>query len=365
MTAERRALTPMQLALAGLTGVLLSGLITYVAVRPGSGPGPQPQPPLRGTTSPGPIPTDLEEREPLPLGTARPDRFDFPGCPAGFDCRQLAIACPGVHEEARVTLAIAAPEGVARGLVVFFSGGGGRGWWADEGSTGAFLEDIREAGMVAVQVRWKDEWLGAARGERAGPHLLACRSATLIRTIHGDVYAPLGAPEPGPGRCGFCLTGNSGGASQITYAMDVYGLDDLVDVLIPTGGPPHAALAKGCLRDPAFRAYWYEGASVQTIDTSWGFRGGGGPCVTHDPSFTEEWDAASVDLGGRDYTHPATRIHVIVGERDRIAPHAEDYVARLRAGGSPDVTYERVPDMGHSIAGSPDGLDALLRALLG
>ena len=359
----RRALSPALLALAA---VAAAGLVVYLAVRPASGPGAGPRATTDRTSSPGRVvPTDIEERPPLPLGAALPAEFPYPGCPDGHECRQLAVACPNVREEARVTIAIAHPQTDARGVVVFFSGGGGRDWWADEGSTDAFLADVRSEGLAVVQVRWKDEWLGASTGEQAAPHRLACRTATLLGVIHRDVYQRLDAPEPERGRCGFCLTGSSGGASQIAYAMAFYGLDDLVDVVIPTGGPPHAALAKGCLRDPAFQKYWYEGASVQTIDTSWGFRGGGGPCVSHDEAFREEWDAASVDLGGHDYTHPDTRIHVILGERDRVSPHAEDYVARLRAGGSPDVTYEVVPGMGHSIADSPDGLNALLRALLG
>jgi pimeloyl-ACP methyl ester carboxylesterase len=350
----------------GIAAVVLAAVVVFAVVRPGPGPGPgstnEPSSPATSpTASPRP---DVGIEEPLPLGTIAPDSFpEGDPCPEGHECRRFSVACPGLREEARVGIAVAEPRGTPRGVVALFSGGGGREWWVDEGSTASFVEDLRDAGLGIVQIRWKDEWLGAASGEQAGPHRLACRSATVIRWIHDEVYAPLGVSAPGPGRCGFCLSGSSGGASQITYALAFYGIADLVDVLAPTGGPPHAALAQGCLRDPDEQAYWYEGSSVQTIDASWGFRGGGGPCVSHDAGFRPRWLEASVELGGNDYAYPETRVRVIIGQHDRIQSHARDYVERLRRGGT-DVELEIVPGMGHAIASSPDGLEVLRRILV-
>ena len=352
----RRSIVPLVL---GPAAVVLAAVVVVTAVRtseerPASS---RPVPSSPGLVAPSP------EDEPLPLGTTAPARFDAGRCPADHACEQVSVSCPGLRESARVTIATAEPTAPSRGVAVFLSGGGGRGWWADEGSTDAFLGEVRGAGLAVVQVRWKDEWLGAAAGERAGPHRLACRPATVLRRIHDRVYPRFGAADPVPGTCGFCITGSSGGASQLAYALSFYGLDAAVDVAVPTGGPPHAALAKGCRRDGGDRAYWYVGASTQTIDTSWGFRGGGGPCVGHDDGWTAEWDRASVDLGGTDYDHETTHVHVLIGERDPILPHARDYIARLRAAGSPVVELEIVPAMGHGIARSPNGLGVLLDVL--
>lgn len=350
----------------GIAAVVVAAVVVFAVMRPGGsgpGPGPSDDPSAPATSPAGSLPPDPGSGDPLPLGTIAPDSFtEGDACPDGHGCRQFRVACPGLREDARVSIAVAEPRGAPRGAVALFSGGGGREWWVDEGTTASFVEDLRDEGLAVVQIRWKDEWLGAASGEMAGPHRLACRSATVIRWIHDEVYSPLGVSAPGPGRCGFCLSGSSGGASQITYALAFYGIADLVDVLAPSGGPPHAALARGCLRDPADEDYWYEGSSVQTIDASWGFRGGG-PCVSHDAGFRPRWLEASVELAGNDYAYPETRVRVIIGQHDRIQAHARDYVARLRRGGT-DVELEIVPGMGHAIASSPDGLEVLRRILV-
>jgi alpha-beta hydrolase superfamily lysophospholipase len=59
-----------------------------------------------------------------------------------------------------------------------------------------------------------------------------------------------------------------------------------------------------------------------------------------------------------------TRVHVILGGADQSpAPaHARDYVDRLRTAGSPYVTLQVIPGMGHSIVNSA-GLAALRSAL--
>jgi hypothetical protein len=297
------------------------------------------------------------------MGRVEPASFpESDPCPQAHRCRQLQVICPEVRDPARVSVAEAKPEGPSRGTVVFLSGGGGRSWWGDEGSTTEFLMRLRSDGFGLIQVRWKDEWLQAAPGERAGPQRLGCRPATLLRWIQDEFHPPL---EPAaPTACGFCVTGASGGASQLTYALAFYGLDQIVDAAIPSGGPPHAALDRACRRDPADRAYWYDGPAPRIIDSSWGFPAGSGPCDSHDESWTEAWQRSSVDLGGADYDYPDTRVHVLIGQLDRILPHAEDYVARLRAEGSGPVELEIVSGMGHSIASSPEGLAALRRILL-
>ena len=193
----RRALSPALLALAA---VAAAGLVVYLAVRPASGPGPGPRATTDPASPPGPvIPTGGEERAPLPLGEALPAEFPYPGCPAGHECRQLAVSCPNVRDEARVTIAIAPPRGDARGVVALSRGGGGRDWWADEGSTASFLADVRDEGLAVVQVRWKDEWLGAAsrRAGRASPPGLPLRHA-CITSIHATSTSDWTRPSPAP-----------------------------------------------------------------------------------------------------------------------------------------------------------------------
>ena len=100
-----------------------------------------------------------------------------------------------------------------------------------------------------------------------GPAHLACRSASLIQWLHDTYYLPMGV-SAAPLQCGFCLTGNSGGASQIAYSLAFYGLGDIVDAVVETGGPPHAALDKACLNDPGFG---YSERLDSVLDISYGF----------------------------------------------------------------------------------------------
>ncbi|MBI4259088.1 MAG: hypothetical protein HY658_00845 [Actinobacteria bacterium] len=298
------------------------------------------------------------------LGTFRTIPGADTSCPAGFDCQQYSVTCSGIPDARAGTLAAAPATGPPRGLVMFFSGGSGSKWWGDaDAATIGFMNDLRADGFHLVVVRWHKSWLDAPSGQDIGPDRLACQPATTIRWVHDNLYAPLGV-SAGPGRCGFCLTGSSGGASQVAYPLSHFGLDVIVDAIVPTGGPPHAALAKGCLRNPAEEEYWYDGASVKTIDASYGHYGPDGPCQTHQPTFANRWAATSVDTSGSDYRYEQTRVVVLLGSRDRVLPHARDYVQRLQQAGSPAATLQLVDNTGHEVGATPEGRAAIRQALL-
>lgn len=315
---------------------------------------------LAVATSAGPASAE----EPLPLGEFTPTPAFDPTCPQQHLCVGFHVECPGLEEARDGFIALLAPLPALRGVVLLFSGGGGTGWWGTSDLALEFLSDLTGEGFLVAQVRWTAPWLNAASGEDAGPAHLGCRPATAMAWLHDTLWASLAPLLGGPaGRCGFCVTGNSAGGSQVSYALSHYGLEDRLDAVVPTSGPPHAAEHKGCLRNPGEESYWY-GGTTPLHDAAYGFYGGGGPCALHDPAWLSRWLEEAVDTGGSDYVHPSTRIHFLWGALDRLAPkHGEDYAARLVGAGSPDVTTERVPDMGHGIV-VPTGLAALREALL-
>jgi hypothetical protein len=306
---------------------------------------------------------------PWPLGTFHllPGH---PGCLTGYSCRTFDVrSCSGVSVDAKGVIGAADPADVttARGVVVFFSGGEGTDWW----SAGSPLADQLLSRLrvhdhfVVIQVKWLDSWLRAPRGEDSGSAHLACRPATAIDWIYRNDFLPLGI-QPGTGMCGFCVTGNSGGASQASYALSHYGLDTILNGVFPTSGPPHAAQVKGCL--PGFPDYGYESAAVALLDLSSGFddqHGDTGPCLTQDPSFESRWNQESVDTGANDLLHPATRIEFVIGANDTSSAvaHAADYRAALEKEPSNQVTWAVVQNMGHSIETSKTGLMELEQAL--
>jgi hypothetical protein len=214
-----------------------------------------------------------------------------------------------------------------------------------------------------VLVTWSGAgWLASANGERAGPVALACRPATVIARVHDVYYAPLGAVSD-QGVCGFCVTGTSAGASQISYALTHYGLAYEVDVAVATSGPPHAAMADGCLGAPGLS---YAPDERTTVDLSYGYAAGTGPCSTADAGFASTWVADAVDESGSAYDYPTTRVHFVFGGLDvTSAPaHGRTYEAALVAAGSPFVTEETVPTADHGVPASPDGMAAIVAALL-
>jgi hypothetical protein len=318
-----------------------------------------------GLVSPGAVDgAPLPPSVPLPLGTVTPVASVPTDCPTGSVCAGYRIVCPGVTQPGTAFTATRTPAGTPRGMVLFFAGAEGEGWWAKEIPSVAFLGALRSAGFVTVQVRWTTGWSIAAPGEDAGTGRLACRPASLIRWIHDQRFLPLGLPATAVGRCGFCVTGNSAGASQVSYALSFYGLDPILDGVFPTAGPPHASQDKGCLRREGEKFYAY-GSNARLIDEAHGFLAGGGPCARADAAFLPRWLAESVDTGGRDFVHPSTRLVFIHSDRDNPAvPHALDYIARLRAAGTPLLVERVIPGMPHRLQISAAGLAALFDAVI-
>jgi hypothetical protein len=276
----------------------------------------------------------------------------------------LKVSCPGV--QSNISAIVATAEGTApvRGIVLAFSAGQGSHWYGDEPVAEAGLARLRDAGITTVMVRWAPPgWLAAAPGEQAGPAALACRPATVIRYAYDKWFVPLGV-EGGLARCGFCLTGTSSGSSQIAYALTFYGLDGLVDVLVPSSGPPHAAIRAGC---EGVEGYDYDAESRASFDSSYGFYDGTGPCTLGSPDWGPRFDADSVDLGGTSYLWPTTRVHAVFGGADTTpAPrHGQDFLTALLAAGSPMVSAETVPGVSHAVQHEPAGMAAIVAALIG
>ena len=302
---------------------------------------------------------------PYPLGTLRTTAAVDPTCPPGHACQGMTVTCPNVAADAPGFLAVAEPTGTPRGVVVFFRGGDGRRWVLDAGRAD-LLQELGAAGFRVVQVRWAEPWLFSSPGEEAGADRLACRPATAVRWIHQTHFLPLGIARSESGRCGFCITGNSGGATQVSYALSHFGLDEILDAVIPTGGPPHAVLAKVCYRRPGEEQYWYREQTGSFLDRSSGFHEGGGPCDRQDPTYLPHWEREGVATGGSDYQHPRTRVHLLVGADDpmKMQAHASFYAERLRQAGSPWVTLETVPATPHDVLSTKVGREMFMSALL-
>src|ERR1700731_4340241 len=189
----------------------------------------------------------------LSLGTFSLGPTTTEGCPSGFTCNTFTVICPGIARNETGVIAYQQPSGQITGMVMFFSGSEGVTWWSGTGTgVPAFFQSLLNDGLELVQVQWTHGWALAPNGVQCGQELLASRPATVIKWVHDNLYAPLGLPQPNGGVCGFCLTGNSDGASAITYPEASYGLDNIIDAAVPTSGPTWAAIAKGCLQQQGY-----------------------------------------------------------------------------------------------------------------
>jgi hypothetical protein len=304
---------------------------------------------------------------PWPLGTLTLPSGVRPPCLSGYTCQAFKVdQCNGVSQAATGVLAKAAPTTIARGMVLFFSGSKGTEWWTN-GSTIAepFLQGLRALGFWVVQVRWKDPWLLSAPGEDAGSAHMACRPATVVSWVHSNLYLPLGI-QSAPEQCGFCITGNSGGSGQVTYAIAFYGLAPILDAVVATSGPTHTALTAGCLRQSGQTHFWFSDSESVSIDSSFGFNQQAGACVNHDASYTSRWNVESLDTGGNAFVYPMTRVEILLGATDcGDAPaHGAAFYDAITRAGTPYVSLSVISTMGHSIQSNSNGLAELQDALL-
>lgn len=281
-------------------------------------------------------------------------------CPIGAACTGLKISCPSLQQVDAVTLAEFNPASSPRGTVLFFTGGGGTSWYKDSSPTTSMFNSLVSSGLRVIEAAWQNPWTSAADGERAGIVKLACRPATTIKWVYDNKYAPLGVQPDKVGKCGFCVTGNSGGSAQTMYSLGYYGLDNIINAAIPSSGPPYAAMTKGCLGQGN---YAYDAHSIPRLDNPYGFLSGNGPCETKNATWTSYWNADSIDITANDNYFPTTRVAFLLGGNDlEMQAHVSDYYPKLS--GTPYLSTYTVPNGPHELPDYGPGANAILAAIL-
>jgi hypothetical protein len=302
--------------------------------------------------------------DPLPLGTitVKAPR----SCPAGYTCIGIEIYCPGLS---KIDGLIAEKPSLTtpRGLLLLMPPARGTQFYDQHHPKMVpVIDELRAEGFVIVQFRGISTWINSAPGNEAGAAHVACRPSTVIRFVYDNYYVPLGLQPGVIGQAGFAVHSTSGGANTIGYALSHYGLDDIIDVAIPSGGPTFATLAKSCMNYPEDEDYWVDISARNIIDGSFGyFTARTGPCYFQNPDYVPRWLEEAVATGGSDYYHPETRVHFVIGAKDALMTHiAGDYYANLVTGGSPLVTFELVTNTPHKVTETSQGRNAIKDAIL-
>jgi len=286
-------------------------------------------------------------------------------CPETEDCHSYVVSCEGTPLT-RLVISTAEAVGTPRGVALIFSGGDGDTFLGAGIVEGAeTVDDLQTAGLHVLRTAWPNTWVTLTEPPY-GMDVAGCRGATVIDYVYSEVFEPLGVPQ-GDGVCGFCVGGNSAGATQIGYALSHYGQDTLLDAAVMSSGPILAALAQACLNTaPEFRV---SKATRGYADYAYGYLDlASGPCVLKDRSMEETWEQDSILDGGTDFSHPTTRVEFLIGGLDTgSAPgNAAAYADKLIAGGT-DVTERLLPNAGHGIAEflvDPEAQDAFVDAFI-
>ncbi len=248
-------------------------------------------------------------------------------CPAGplpnTTCRVVDVSCPGVANM-QASIRVTAATGTLAGTVLFGTGGGGDSFYDGNTTAATMMGQLASQGYQIVQRRWEQQPNGWITGP-GGMLAASCRYATLLTWIYTDVHQANST-------AGFCATGNSGGSTEIGYALTHWQRGDILDLAVPTGGPPMGRMDHGCLdgTEPAWLAECSAlvpvGASTCTngpacsyapnaralIDSAWNNTS----CQVSDTTFRGELLANSIASSAATLAYPTTKVDFIYGSDD-------------------------------------------------
>jgi hypothetical protein len=150
-------------------------------------------------------------------------------------CMTLEVSCPQLKpHDAQLRVTEPAAGVPYRGTVVMASGGSGTEFYADQEGGRILVGEIAAMGFRVADRAWDRPGWGM---DGVGLVPESCRFATLLTWIHDHIHKG--------GK--FVTTGNSGGSAEISYALTTWERGDILDVAIPTSGPPQGRLDYACV----------------------------------------------------------------------------------------------------------------------
>jgi hypothetical protein len=279
---------------------------------------------------------------------------------AATTCTRVTVSCAGVQPlDAELRTTAPVPGSTSRGTIVFGTGGGGTEWWDAKSTTaGGLLSDLAGAGFRVVQRRWVSDWEHGPANMTAS----SCRYATLLHWLHDNVH------ETGA----FCAGGNSGGSTEIAYALAHWNAEAILDMAVPTGGPPMGRIDRGCIDfaiDPSWcnslvPAGWggqpscgYTSIEMGWIDEAYGSTA---PCAAHSESERALLLGDSVAAPDATYGYPRTKVDFIWGINDPSYAVASGLLFAQAVTSAKGLEY--VPNTAHAVMDTAAGAHAIFEA---
>jgi hypothetical protein len=270
--------------------------------------------------------------------------------------------CPGGVADINASLKVTDPSVALAGTVVLIAGGGGTGLYeaAFPNAAASVILPAVARGQRVIQVAWASSPFTGTQG----PLALMVRAATMLKAIYDDASLR----QPG---LPFAASGNSGGSSQLAYALEHYGAGAWIDMAVLTSGPPHGRVDFGAMG--ALKPSWAAlGPTLRTtgagiidyagdaafVDSSFG----GTACQSRalDGGPSNPGQANSVDNGSAELRHPDTDLYFLYGAIDGsgAVPLGRYYAQQVE-----DAAIEVVAGSDHFLPNSANGgvrIDELL-----
>ncbi len=278
-------------------------------------------------------------------------------CPAGpianTTCRRLVVSCPEL-KPIQVALRITepAPDVTFRGTVMMGSGSGGNSFYGGDAPGQILVQEIAAMGFRVVDRNWTGGWTTTEGGLRKE----SCRYATLLTWVHDHLHKG--------GK--FVATGNSGGSAEISYALTTWGRAAILDVAIPTSGPPLGRLDYACVKEAS--PEWLslcatiipkgvmECASACTLGPA------NAVCkqVSGSPT-TEQLLEDSVMHPGAVVDYPKTKLYFLYGAHDCEEPVPIGLTYATKVTSEKQIRF--VPHTPHPLFSTPEGREAIHTAI--
>jgi hypothetical protein len=268
----------------------------------------------------------------------------------------VQVSCPGLKSlNAQLRITQPAKGTQLRGTVVLGSGGTGNGFYAGTPDVQTLVTSLTGLGFRVVDRAWAgtDGWTTSEGGLKKE----ACRYATLLTWVHDNIHTG--------GK--FVASGNSGGSAEIGYALTSWGRAAILDLAVPTSGPPTARLDYACVNQatPQWASLCTSIVPANTMQcpTEACILGAtNSVCTQITPQATlAQLLDDSVANPDAVLNYPNTLVHFIYGEQDcgEPVPIGLTYSTKVTS----RKAIEFVPNTPHELFSTAEGRAAILNAI--
>jgi len=276
-------------------------------------------------------------------------------CPGG-SCFTLDVACNDIP--ARTIYLKKGGASGPSGTVFLTTGGRSNMLYSSQSrDQKATVDFLIQNGYQVFELAWREGWPKRAEGH--GFKDAMCGYEKAVRWTVENLA---------DNRETVCAQGNSSGGFQIAYGLAVYGMDDIFDAVIMSGGPPASRFDVSCFGtdEPGLRgAEWADGtAGLGLIDIAMGWARKGDYCKSRRRSAQRERQLQDTSLvsptESRDYNYK-TAVMFVNSENDHsnAGQTARIYYDAIN---SEKYWYE-IEGTEHNVDHTPEG-SKLIRKLL-